>query len=145
MPLYRLCLHLRKKLTSNPDLYRIRTLRGGLAERLNAPVLKTGKGLPPSRVRIPDPPPLNYINPCFYMGFLFYHIHRLCQLTRHLGSDWVLRLVTRKTAINPILTWYFGDSFPARLLGRPPAPISRQTRPKRPTCQVQCLPVQSAW
>lgn len=25
---------------------------------MNAPVLKTGKGLPPSRVRIPDPPPL---------------------------------------------------------------------------------------
>lgn len=28
-----------------------------MAERLNAPVLKTGKGLSPSRVRIPVPPP----------------------------------------------------------------------------------------
>lgn len=31
---------------------------GGLAERLKAPVLKTGKGSRPSRVRIPDPPPI---------------------------------------------------------------------------------------
>ena len=30
---------------------------GGMAERLNAPVLKTGKGQPPSRVQIPIPPP----------------------------------------------------------------------------------------
>jgi hypothetical protein len=30
---------------------------GGLAERLNAPVLKTGKALRPSWVRIPRPPP----------------------------------------------------------------------------------------
>lgn len=32
---------------------------GGLAERLNAPVLKTGKALRPSWVRIPRPPPAN--------------------------------------------------------------------------------------
>jgi hypothetical protein len=30
---------------------------GGVAERLNAPVLKTGKGESPSWVRIPPPPP----------------------------------------------------------------------------------------
>lgn len=30
---------------------------GGLAERLKALVLKTSKGVTPSRVRIPDPPP----------------------------------------------------------------------------------------
>ncbi len=31
---------------------------GGVAERLNAPVLKTGMGESPSWVRIPPPPPL---------------------------------------------------------------------------------------
>ncbi len=30
---------------------------GGVAERLNAPVLKTGKGSRPSEVRILSPPP----------------------------------------------------------------------------------------
>ena len=37
---------------------------GGLAERLNAPVLKTGKGASPSWVRIPPSPPFNYITLC---------------------------------------------------------------------------------
>ncbi|MDN5370108.1 MAG: hypothetical protein PWP74_1416, partial [Shewanella sp.] len=30
---------------------------GGVAEWFNAPVLKTGVGLPPPRVQIPAPPP----------------------------------------------------------------------------------------
>ena len=32
--------------------------RGGVAERLNAPVLKTGMPATASRVRIPPPPPI---------------------------------------------------------------------------------------
>ena len=32
---------------------------GGVAERLNAPVLKTGVGASPPWVRIPPPPPLS--------------------------------------------------------------------------------------
>ena len=42
---------------------------GGVAERLNAPVLKTGMGESPSWVRIPPPPPFIYLtdrrNGCF--------------------------------------------------------------------------------
>lgn len=37
---------------------RIRGLAGGMAERLNAPVLKTGGASRPSWVRIPLPPPI---------------------------------------------------------------------------------------
>ena len=42
---------------------------GEVAERLNAPVLKTGKGASPSRVRIPPSPPYNpwgYESPWLY-------------------------------------------------------------------------------
>lgn len=41
--------------------YGVRIMRsgGGLAERLNALVLKTSEGVSPPRVRIPDPPPLD--------------------------------------------------------------------------------------
>lgn len=35
---------------------------GGLAEWLKAPVLKTGMGSRPSRVRIPDPPPFFHLS-----------------------------------------------------------------------------------
>jgi hypothetical protein len=35
--------------------------RGGLAEWSNAPVLKTGEGVSPPRVRIPEPPPTYHI------------------------------------------------------------------------------------
>jgi hypothetical protein len=38
-------------------------LNGGMAERLNAPVLKTGMGASPSRVRIPVPPPFIFLLP----------------------------------------------------------------------------------
>jgi hypothetical protein len=38
---------------------------GGVAERLNAPVLKTGKGETPSWVQIPPPPPAIFITYCF--------------------------------------------------------------------------------
>ena len=37
---------------------------GEVAERLNAPVLKTGKGASPSWVRIPPSPPFKYITLC---------------------------------------------------------------------------------
>ena len=37
---------------------------GGVAERLIAPVLKTGMGESPSRVRIPPPPPFYYTKTC---------------------------------------------------------------------------------
>lgn len=39
--------------------YGVKMMRlvGGLAERLNALVLKTSEGASPPRVRIPDPPP----------------------------------------------------------------------------------------
>ncbi len=34
---------------------------GGLAEWSNAPVLKTGEGVSPPRVRIPEPPPYTIV------------------------------------------------------------------------------------
>ena len=42
-----------------------------MAERLNAPVLKTGKGESPSRVRIPPPPPFTPKNRALATEFLF--------------------------------------------------------------------------
>ena len=45
---------------------------GGVAERLNAPVLKTGEGASPPWVRIPPPPPLSWICLLFNMAKGFY-------------------------------------------------------------------------
>ena len=46
--------------------------RGGMAERLNALVLKTSKGSNLSRVRIPVPPPLTFVNENAVTKTLFY-------------------------------------------------------------------------
>tara|TARA_Y100000748_G_scaffold245219_1_gene209567 strand:- start:181 stop:321 length:141 start_codon:yes stop_codon:yes gene_type:complete len=44
----------------NSKLILIKTAHGEMAERLKAPVLKTGKGATLSWVRIPVSPPLNF-------------------------------------------------------------------------------------
>ncbi len=48
-------------LRENP-YYSPRLNHGGMVEWLKAPVLKTGEGLRPPRVRIPIPPPSNFKN-----------------------------------------------------------------------------------
>ena len=42
---------------------RLKSYLGGVAERLNATVLKTVRGASLSWVRIPPPPPISYLNP----------------------------------------------------------------------------------
>ena len=54
------------KLSSYHNLRVSNNSYGGVAEWLNAPVLKTGMGESPSWVRIPPPPPLNLIKTVHY-------------------------------------------------------------------------------